>query len=418
MRDDLKSRRLDRPIVRSFPQRRQPIAALHLRLDEFLVVRVRSQRRLARLSARGDRVIHERLEDRVQRLPPLLSVDGQVHHRDPLRHRPIGLRPPLRIRRTETDPLGNHLDLTRIRRNIDQKIDRGLRPQLDREADDIPAQGQGFVTHGQLQIEQTMNNYRRRPPRSTQDVGVYTEETKKMKERASQQRTRNWNGRVTDMPCSVSRVFMAALKPDKPRRHGSSRRFSPSARRPNSSRAKIAALRRPSLDASARSCLAGAGPARPTSLEPHPRDRRHEPKARGDGKRNEVMNTIAEFTIIGRVGEIKQVGTTVRVSIASSYSRKDNRGEWVERTRWNEVTVFGESTRGYVKRNLVKGDLVFTSGSMGQTKWEKDGETFYGVTLAGERIERLSKGPNHGDDKADEPQERRSGPADDSDIPF
>ena len=107
------------------------------------------------------------------------------------------------------------------------------------------------------------------------------------------------------------------------------------------------------------------------------------------------MNTIAEFTIIGRVGEIKQVGTTVRVSIASSYSRKDNRGEWVERTRWNEVTVFGESTRGYVKRNIVKGDLVFTSGSMGQTKWEKDGETFYGVTLAGERIERLSKGPNH-----------------------
>src|SRR5277367_2156960 len=147
-------------------------------------------------------------------------------------------------------------------------------------------------------------------------------------------------------------------------------------------------------------------------------DRRHEPKARGDGKRNEAMNTIAEFTIIGRVGEIKQVGTTVRVSIASSYSRKDNRGEWVERTRWNEVTVFGESTRGYIRRNIVKGDLVFTSGSMGQTKWEKDGETFYGVTLAAERIERLCKGPNHGDDKNDEPQERSSGPTDDSDIPF
>jgi single-stranded DNA-binding protein len=87
------------------------------------------------------------------------------------------------------------------------------------------------------------------------------------------------------------------------------------------------------------------------------------------------MNTIAEFTIIGRVGEIRQVGTTLRVNIASSYSRKDNRGEWVERTRWNEVTVFGDSGRGYVKRNIVKGDLVFSSGSMGQTKWEKDGES-------------------------------------------
>jgi single-strand DNA-binding protein len=104
------------------------------------------------------------------------------------------------------------------------------------------------------------------------------------------------------------------------------------------------------------------------------------------------MNTIAEFTIIGRVGEIKQVGSTLRVSVASSFSRRDNSGEWVERTRWNEVTVFGEATRGYVKRNIVKGDLIFTSGSMGQTKWEKDGETFYGVTLACERIRKRAAG--------------------------
>jgi single-strand DNA-binding protein len=131
------------------------------------------------------------------------------------------------------------------------------------------------------------------------------------------------------------------------------------------------------------------------------------------------MNTIAEFTIIGRVGEIKQVGTTLRVSIASSFSRKDNRGEWVERTRWNEVTIFGESSRGYVKRNIVKGDLVFTSGSMGQTKWEKDGETFYGITLAAERIERLCKGPNHQGNSPEEPQEqRRATGADSEDIPF
>src|SRR5271170_4922919 len=119
------------------------------------------------------------------------------------------------------------------------------------------------------------------------------------------------------------------------------------------------------------------------------------------------MNTIAEFTIIGRVGEIKQVGSTLRVSVASSFSRRDNSGEWIERTRWNEVTVFGEATRGYVKRNIVKGDLIFSSGSMGQTKWEKDGETFYGVTLGCERIERLCKGPNHGEDNASDTQESR-----------
>ena len=131
------------------------------------------------------------------------------------------------------------------------------------------------------------------------------------------------------------------------------------------------------------------------------------------------MNTIAEFTIIGRVGEIKTVGTTLRVNIASSYSRKDNRGEWIERTRWNEITIFSDATQTYVKRNIDKGDLVFTSGSLSQTKWEKDDQTFYGVTLAAERIERLCKGPNHrGDDKDGERQDSRRAPVDDSDIPF
>jgi single-strand DNA-binding protein len=76
-------------------------------------------------------------------------------------------------------------------------------------------------------------------------------------------------------------------------------------------------------------------------------------------------------------------------------------------------------TRGYVNRNIGKGDLIFTSGTMGQTKWEKDGETFYGVTLACERIERLCKGPNHAGKAPDEPEEdRRPPPPADDDIPF
>ena len=55
-----------------------------------------------------------------------------------------------------------------------------------------------------------------------------------------------------------------------------------------------------------------------------------------------------------------------------------------------------------------------------QPKWEKDGETFYGVTLACEQIERLSKGPNRADaqDHGQEAQESQRAPVDDSDIPF
>jgi single-strand DNA-binding protein len=114
----------------------------------------------------------------------------------------------------------------------------------------------------------------------------------------------------------------------------------------------------------------------------------------------------------------QQVGSTLRVSIASSFSRRDDRGDWIGRTRWNEVTIFVEATRGFVTRNIVKGDLSFSSGSMGQTKWGKGGETFFGMTLTAERIERLSKGPNHGDDKGEEHQERGAGPVNDPDIPF
>ena len=132
------------------------------------------------------------------------------------------------------------------------------------------------------------------------------------------------------------------------------------------------------------------------------------------------MNTIAEFTIIGRVGDIREVGSTLRVNVASSFSRRDNHDEWVERTRWNEITVFGEGMRGCVRRNIAKGDLVFASGAMGQTKWEKDGETFYGVTLACERIERLCKGPNRGEAKTgdDEQQNRPHAAVEDDDIPL
>jgi len=44
------------------------------------------------------------------------------------------------------------------------------------------------------------------------------------------------------------------------------------------------------------------------------------------------MSHCAEFQIIGRIGQIKKVGTTLRVTVASGYPYKDDRGEWQERT--------------------------------------------------------------------------------------
>ena len=41
-----------------------------------------------------------------------------------------------------------------------------------------------------------------------------------------------------------------------------------------------------------------------------------------------AMKNVAEFTIIGRVGAIKTLGKAVRVTIASNYRLKDERGTW------------------------------------------------------------------------------------------
>jgi single-strand DNA-binding protein len=115
------------------------------------------------------------------------------------------------------------------------------------------------------------------------------------------------------------------------------------------------------------------------------------------------MSHCAEFQIIGRIGQIKKVGTTLHVTIASGYPYKDDRGDWQERTRWNEITVFNDARQSYVQRNLKSGDLIRATGVLEQTSWEKNGETHYGVTLACEQIGRLAKGPGHAAGADDSP---------------
>ena len=131
------------------------------------------------------------------------------------------------------------------------------------------------------------------------------------------------------------------------------------------------------------------------------------------------MNMIAQFQLIGRIGEVREVGTTLRVSVASAYSWRNEAGEWENRTRWNEVTIFNDATKAYVRRNLGKGDLIYVSGTLAQAKWQKDGQTVYGVTLTTDQIDLLARGPNRdatgANGGADASGTDRDG---DRDIPF
>ena len=85
------------------------------------------------------------------------------------------------------------------------------------------------------------------------------------------------------------------------------------------------------------------------------------------------MKNIAEFTIIGRIGAIKTLGQAVRVTIASNYRLKDERGAWREDPHWNEVTVFSPTTQAYIAEHITKGDLVHVRGRLRQSSYERNG---------------------------------------------
>jgi single-strand DNA-binding protein len=96
--------------------------------------------------------------------------------------------------------------------------------------------------------------------------------------------------------------------------------------------------------------------------------------------RRRTMFDTARFHIIGRVGKVKEFDNVVRVSIAANASYKE-KGEWVDRVNWNEVTIFDKGTREYVAKNVSKGQYVRVEGTLRQNSYERDGDTVYTTEL-------------------------------------
>lgn len=93
------------------------------------------------------------------------------------------------------------------------------------------------------------------------------------------------------------------------------------------------------------------------------------------------MKTFAEFQILGRIGKVREVGQTTRVSICANYAFKDRNGETKDRPYWNEITIWSDSARKYVGDYAKPGDLVVARGTLKQGSFEKDGEKVYTVDL-------------------------------------
>jgi len=93
------------------------------------------------------------------------------------------------------------------------------------------------------------------------------------------------------------------------------------------------------------------------------------------------MKTFAEFQILGRIGKIREVGQTTRISICANYAFKDRGGETRDKPHWNEITLWSDSARKYVRSYASPGDLVIARGTVKQGSFEKGGERCYTVDL-------------------------------------
>lgn len=104
-----------------------------------------------------------------------------------------------------------------------------------------------------------------------------------------------------------------------------------------------------------------------------------------------MANTFAEFQILGRVGSVKRVNVTLRISIAAEYGRKDDEGNFRSRPFWNEITIFNQARFDWLEANIASGDLVFARGTVRETSYDKDGAKVYTTTLAADDFELLAK---------------------------
>ena len=93
------------------------------------------------------------------------------------------------------------------------------------------------------------------------------------------------------------------------------------------------------------------------------------------------MKNLAEFSILGRVGKIKEFQGKTNLTICANYPYKDKEGAQKENPHWNEVAIFAEATRSYIKKYCNSGDLVMARGRIRQNSFQRDGETVYTVDM-------------------------------------
>lgn len=139
------------------------------------------------------------------------------------------------------------------------------------------------------------------------------------------------------------------------------------------------------------------------------------PIAQGRALTQEI-GMLNKLQIIGRVGRDPEIRYTssgkavCSMSVATTQTWKDARGDRQEETEWHRVTIWGVQAE-FAEKYVAKGGLVYVEGRIKTNKWEdNDGNTRYDKDLVASDLKVLDgwKDSKRRDDSGNDRPKRKS----------
>lgn len=110
------------------------------------------------------------------------------------------------------------------------------------------------------------------------------------------------------------------------------------------------------------------------------------------------MASVNKTITVGNLGQDPKItesnGKTItKISVATSYKYKNQSGESVEETEWNNITFFGKLAE-IGAQYLKKGSSVYVEGRLKTSKWtDANGHEKYQTSIIGESMQMLGGKP-------------------------
>jgi single-strand DNA-binding protein len=108
------------------------------------------------------------------------------------------------------------------------------------------------------------------------------------------------------------------------------------------------------------------------------------------------MASLNRVQLIGNVGKDPEIRFTASgqavasFSLATAEKQKNISGEWVERTEWHRITLWGKLAE-LAGEYLSKGKQIYLEGRLQTREYEKDGIKRYTTEIVGDKMLFLDK---------------------------